>query len=100
MLDNIKLDLGDNYTETTDELLQQIIDDVTANALFISNRANTEDNVDFLAPEIKECVKVIYMQRGVEETKSASESGRSLSLKDAIDELRMNIVKNGKRLLY
>ena len=50
MLGEIKNNLAENY-RGDDNVLQQIINDVTSQALFISNRKD----VDILKPEIKRC---------------------------------------------
>ena len=97
MLQEIKNDLADNFRDD-EEVLQNIIDDVTDNALFISNREDTPQNKNILKYEIKECVKAIYLQRGTEDVASLSESGRSSSYKDCMEQLRRNIIKNNKRL--
>ena len=93
MLEEIKRELGANYQETNDKVLVDIIKDVTSNALSISN-----NNVDKLKPEIKSCVKAIYLQRGAESVSSLSESGISSNYVDAYEKLRNDIIKNGKRL--
>lgn len=98
MLQEIKIDLADNFRDD-EEVLKDIIDDVTNNALFISNREDTPQNRNILKYEIKECVKTIYLQRGTEDVVSLSESGRSSSYKDCMDQLRHNIIRNNKRLM-
>lgn len=97
MLEEIKNNLAENY-RNDDNVLQQIIDDVTADALSISNRAITD--TDLLRPEIKKCVISIYLQRGSEDSSSKSESGVSSTYIDAIEKLRNDIIKNGKRVIY
>ena len=95
MIEEIIAELGDNYNTSDSEVLETILDEVTTNALFISNRSDYKD----LTREIKECVKTIYLQRGAEDTKSLSQSGISSTYKDAFEELRNNIIKNGKRVV-
>lgn len=97
MLEEIKNNLAENY-RNDDDVLQQIIDDVTADALSISNRATSEINL--LKYEIKKCVISIYLQRGSEDSSSKSESGVSSTYIDAIEKLRNDIIKNGKRVIY
>ena len=93
MLEEIKRELGANYQETNDKILSDIVDDVTSNALSISN--NKPEN---LKPEIKSCVKAIYLQRGAESVSSLSESGISSNYVDPYERLRNDIIKNGKRI--
>lgn len=93
MLEEIKRELGANYQETNDKVLVDIINDVTSNALSISN-----NRLENLKPEIKSCVKAIYLQRGAESVSSLSESGISSNYVDAYEKLRNDIIKNGKRL--
>ena len=90
----IKNNLGSNYYDTTD-VLSGIYDDVNANALFISNRTDNE----ILETEIIQCCKSLYLQRGVEDTSSLSESGKSSTYIDAVEKMRNDIIKNGKRRL-
>ena len=98
MLQEIKIDLAENF-RNDDEVLENLIEDVTQNALFISNREETPENKNILKYEIKECVKSLYLQRGTEDVLTLSESGRSSSYKDAMETLRHNIIRNGKRVL-
>lgn len=98
MLQEIKEDLAENFRTNDEGVLQNIIDNVTENALFISNREDTPQNRNILKYEIKECVKGIYLQRGAEDISSLSESGRSSSYKDCMEQLRHHIIRNNKRL--
>lgn len=100
MLEEIKLDLADNFRTGDDEVLQGYIDRVTTDALSISNRENTEDNIELLSSEIKQCVKGLYLQRGGEGNKSLNASGTSSSFTDCFEDLRKNIVKAGKRVPF
>lgn len=99
MLQEIKSDLAENYHDSDDTVLQNMINDVTANALFIANREDTQTNRNILKYEIKQCVKSLYLQRGAEDVKGLSESGISSTYKDAMEELRHTIIRNNKRLL-
>lgn len=93
MKEEIIADLGNNYRASDEDVLENLIADISSNALFISNQKNTNN----LKLEIKETVKSIYLQRGTEDVSSLSESGRNATYKDAINELRKNIINNGKR---
>jgi len=95
MIDEIIAELGENYNTADEEVLESILNEVTTNALFISNRSEYKP----LSREIKECVKTIYLQRGVEDTKSLSRSGISSTYKDAFEQLRNDIIRNGKRVV-
>lgn len=97
LFDLIK-DLADNYTDTDREVLKMLLEETIANAFFISNRQKTEDNLTMLSFEIKNCVKSLYLQRGTEDVKNLSESGRSSTFKSPIDEMRDSIIRNGKRV--
>ena len=99
MLNEIIAELGDNYNTSDSAVLEQIIDDTTSNALFISNRSNTVLNVDLLKPEIKQSVISQYLRRGTEDTTSLNESGKSSSFVNYIEQLENNIIKNGKRVV-
>lgn len=99
LLKDIVSDLSDNY-DGDEPVLKTLLDDIIANAFFISNRVKTENNLKLLSYEIKKCVKTIYQQRGVEDVKSLTESGRNSVYQDALDNLRKDIVQNGKRVMY
>ena len=63
MKEQIIADLGNNYRASDELVLENIIEDISSQALFISNRKSIE-GLEF---EIKEAVKTIYLQRGVED---------------------------------
>ena len=100
MLNEIINELGDNYNTNDNSVLESILDEVTANALTISNREETIDNKLLLKQEIKNCVKGIYLQRGAEGLNSLSERGTSSNFNDCMDRLRNDIIRNGKRRCY
>ena len=95
MFDEIINDLGDNYNEDDYEVLQEIIDRVTAVAQNISN-----NHGDILNPYIKECVKAEYLSRGGEGLNSLSESGVSSNFNDGIEKMRNDIIKAGLRRCF
>ena len=99
MLNEIIRDLGDNYNDTDKKVLDDILNNATTNALFISNRKNTLENINLLSSEIKEYVKTVYLQRGTEDVKNQSQSGLSSTYQDAYEEMRKNIISNGKRIM-
>ena len=93
-------DLSDNYTTEDFGILSDLFDDVVTNAFFFSKRKENEENLKLLSLEIKQCIKSIYLQRGVEDVDNLNESGRSSSYVDALNKLRTDIVKNGKRVMF
>ena len=95
MKEQIIADLGNNYRASDELVLENIIEDISSQALFISNRKSIE-GLEF---EIKEAVKTIYLQRGAEDVSALSEAGRSSTYKDAIKRLRTDLISNGKRLI-
>jgi len=100
MLNEIINELGDNYNSSDESVLKDILDEVTANALTISNRANNTSNKLLLKQEIKACVKGIYLQRGGEGLNSLSERGTTSNFNDCYEKLRNDIIRNGKRVCY
>lgn len=100
MLDEIISELGDNYNSNDRNVLNNILEEVTAIALTISNLEDNVKNKLFLKQEIKACVKGIYLQRGAESLNSLSERGISSNFKDSMEKLRNDIIRNGKRRCY
>lgn len=96
MLEQIKKNLGANYIESTDEVLQDIIDDMTAIARDISNRKEDDKR---LVPYIKKAVKSEYLARGAEGILSRTEGSVSTSYENIVDKMRNDIIKNGVRRL-
>ena len=101
--------LGDNYISTNSEVLEDLLKEKIALASNISNREITlyQDNIEIedknlsiLSPEIIEATIIGYQERGVEYTRSQSEVGQSNSFIDVDENLRNNIIKNGKRVIY
>ena len=97
MLNEIIRDLGDNYNDTDKKVLDDILNDATTNALFISNRVRNLENIKLLSGEIKKYVKTVYLQRGTEDVQGQSQNGLSSTYQDAYEEMRKNIISNGKR---
>lgn len=95
MLDEIIKDLGDNYNYEDAEILQNIVDRVTAVAQSLSNNQSEELN-----PYIKTCVKAEYLSRGGEGLNSLNESGKSSSFIDNVDKMRNDIIKAGLRKCF
>lgn len=99
MLSEIIADLGENYNTSDNAVLQHILEETTTNALFISNRNKTIENIELLKYEIMNCVKSIYLQRGAEDVKSRSQSGLSSTFVSPYEELQLAIIRNGKRII-
>lgn len=100
MVEEIISELGDNYNSADRDVVETILEEVTANALTISNLSNSIQNQEYLKQEIKSCVKGIYLQRGSEGLKNLDQSGTNSSFDDCMDKLRNNVIKNGKRKCY
>lgn len=94
MLNEIKKRLGANYIEGTDDVIQDIIDDITPIACDISNR---DEHDEKLIPYMKKAVISEYLTRGAEGLLSRTEGSESSTFEDIIDKMRSNIVKNGVR---
>jgi hypothetical protein len=94
MLEQIKKNLGANYKKNTDDVLQDIIDDITSIACDNSNRKKDDER---LFPYIKKAVRSEYLARGAEGLLSRNEGSISSSYKDIVEELRNNIIKSGLR---
>lgn len=96
MLEKIKKDLGANYNESNEEVLKEIIEEVSSIASDISNRKTTDKKLN---PYIIKATKAIYLSRGAEGLQSRGEGSISSSYEDIIEKLRNDIVKNGLRRL-
>lgn len=100
MINEIINELGDNYNSDDRSVLEEILEEITTNALTISNCENSAKNIEYLKREIKTCVKGIYLQRGSEGLENLSQSGINSSFNDCMDKLRNDIIRNGKRRCY
>lgn len=88
MLEQIKQRLGANYIEDTDNIIQDIIADMTSIACDASNRKETDNK---LFPYIKKAVISEYLCRGAEGLLSKVESGVSNSFNDIEKKLRIDV---------
>ena len=95
MLDEIIQDLGENYSDEDEEILESIIERVTNVAQTLSNNDSSELN-----PYIKTCVKAEYLSRGGEGLNSLNESGKSSSFTDNIEKMRSDSIKAGLRKCF
>lgn len=100
MLEEIKKDLADNFQVGDEEVLRQIIDETTTDALSISNREKTSKNIQLLESDIKKCVKAKYLQRGAEGSNSLGDSGKNTSFNNPSEIMRQDIVRAGKRVPF
>ena len=92
--DKIIADLGANYKNEDEEVLVEILEEVSSIASDISNRPKDDEK---LFPYIKRAVKAEYLARGAEGLTSRSEGSMSSSFEDIVDKLRNNIIKSGLR---
>lgn len=90
MLNQIKERLGANYYDDTDNVLQDIIDDMTSIAVDASNRKKDDEK---LFPYIKKAVISEYLQRGAEGLLSRNEGSVSSSFNDIEKKLRTDLVQ-------
>lgn len=88
MLEKIKERLGANYIESTDKIIQDIIDDMTSIACDASNRNKDDEK---LFPYIKKAVISEYNQRGAEGLLSRNEGSVSSSFQDIEKKLRIDV---------
>mgnify|MGYP004568109845 FL=1 len=88
MLEQIIDKLGSNYIEDTEDIIQDIIDDMTSIACDASNR-NEEDKKLF--PYIKKAAISEYLCRGAEGLLSRNEGSISSSFNDIEKKLRIDV---------
>lgn len=88
MLEQIKKRLGANYIEYTDDIIQDILDDMTSIACDASNRKETDEK---LFPYIKKATISEYLQRGAEGLLSRNEGSISSSFNDIEKKLRIDV---------
>ena len=93
LIDRIIADLGANYKDDN-EVLQEILEEVSSIASDISNRKVDDEK---LYPYIKKTTKAVYLCRGGEGLQSRGEGSLSNSFEDIIEKLRNDIIKNGLR---
>ena len=101
----IERDLGVNYNSEDGNVLRDLVEDVIEDALLLSNRDRIavgearEEQIRILQSNIKKAVKTIYLQRGIEDVKSNSQSGLSNTYDDVMDTMLRDIVRQNKRIL-
>lgn len=89
MLEQIKNRLGANYIDNTDDIILDIIDDMTSIAVNASNRKEDDEK---LIPYIKKAVISEYNSRGAEGLLSRNEGSVSSSFNDIEKKLRADLV--------
>lgn len=94
MLDKIIRQLGDNYDRADNQVLLDLIDEVTYSALSFTNRNKLDYDMENI---VKRCVIAKYLQRGGEGSTSLNELGASSSFYDPIERMQQELLKGGKR---
>lgn len=94
MLNSIIKQLGDNYDKRDNDVLVDLINEITYSALSFTNKQNTDIEMENI---IKRCVIAKYLQRGGEGTTSTNELGKSASFYDPIERMQQELIKGGKR---
>ena len=89
MLEIIKERLGANYKEGTDNIIKDIIEDITSIATDASNRKREDKK---LKPYIKKAVISEYNARGTEGMLSRNEGAVSSTFNDIEKKLRQDLV--------
>lgn len=90
MLEQIQERLGSNFIEGTENVIRDIIDDMTSIAIDASNR---KKNDKVLIPYIKKVVISEYLQRGAEGLLSESKGSVSSSFNDIEKKLRTDLIQ-------
>lgn len=108
----ILTDLGANYHSEDDTYITGLLDMVITDALYLSNRyhltmvSGVQDDgrlsvqLDVLGSNVAKAVKTIYLQRGTEDVKSGSINGMNGSYADAVEDMRKDVVRQNKRLMF
>ena len=94
MLDKIIRQLGDNYDRQDNQVLIDLLDEVTYSALSFTNRTKLDYDME---NAIKRCVIAKYLQRGGEGSTSLNELGASNGFYDPIEKMQQELLREGKR---
>lgn len=92
-------ELGDNFITGDEAVLTAIVERVTNTALLLANRPGSDNNIDLLEPEIFECAKAVYLQRGAEDVTTRDAQGDNSEYKDAYRVMYQQIINHNKRLV-
>ena len=96
LLESIKKRLSVNYIEGTDDVILDMIKDLTEEACDISKLKVKKERLN---PYIKSAVIKEYIKRGAEGMLSRNEGGISSSFEDIVEKMRNDIISNGLRRL-
>lgn len=91
--------LGANFQQGTENVLEDIAEDITPIAFSISNRRQTEENLNKLYPFIKKAIISEYIARGTEGMLARAEGSVSNTYIDIIDKMEKDIIKSGLRCI-
>ena len=94
MLEQIKRQLGDNYDVADNQVLVDLVNEITYSALSFTNRTTSDDVIN---NAIKRCVIAKYLQRGGEGSTSTNELGKNASFYDPIERMQKELIMEGKR---
>jgi hypothetical protein len=97
LLQEIILNLGCNFKNGDEDILNSILESVIAQAKIITNRTEVETTCHF---EILDATKALYLLRGTEDTTKLNTPDRNMDFTDVMSKLRDSLVKNGKRLVF
>ena len=92
LISEIENDLSINYDKSNlkeREVLRKIINRVLLVASDFTNRKVDDKKLE---PYVVDCVKAIYLKRGDEDKDAMSEGGESYTYKNAIKEMKQNLV--------
>lgn len=92
LISDIENDLSTNYDKTNlkeREVLRKTINRVLLIASDFTNRKIDDPKLE---PYVVDCIKAIYLKRGDEDKDAMSEGGESYTYKNAIKEMKQNLV--------
>lgn len=92
LISEIENDLSINYDKSNlkeREVLRKTINRVLLVASDFTNRKVDDKKLE---PYVVDCVKAIYLKRGDEDKDAMSEGGESYTYKNAIKEMKQNLV--------
>lgn len=91
-ISDIENDLSINYDKTNlkeRDVLRKTVERVIKIASDFTNRRLNDPKLE---PYIVDCIKAIYLKRGDEDKDAMSEGGESYTYKNAIKEMKQNLV--------
>lgn len=106
LTESIITDLGANFKSDDKDFLTFLVSEVFNDALICSNRDykcvdddSKATQIDLLSSNIRKACKTIYLSRGAEDVKSNSLSGISNTYDNAVETMKSDIIKQGKRIV-